>query len=218
MLNYKKFVAEFFEDLKKSNPCFQKQWVLWRKRIKSSQEKELVVISAVLAQRTKWCNVEKSLLNLKKAKLDSLKRIASASKSSKIKNRLQEAIKPSGFYKQKTEYLIELACFILDNYKGINFLEKQPLNYLRSSFLQLRGIGRETADSILLYGLSKPVFVIDEYTKRFLKERKILISNNYEDLRNFFEQNLRKDWRLYQDFHALIVMYGQSMAKRNSKK
>ena len=78
----------------------------------------------------------------------------------------------------------------------------------------MKGVGPETADSILLYALERPVFVIDEYTRRLIKSklyevrlRKIQSGEfSYEKLQKLFEQNLKQDWRLYQDFHALIVI------------
>ena len=98
-------------------------------------------------------------------------------------------------------------------------MAKEPILKLRAELLKLKGVGPETADSILLYALEKPVFVIDEYTRRLLRARglptgglpkgDIARSAKYDDLRELFEKNLPKNWRLYQDFHALIVMEGK---------
>jgi len=76
--------------------------------------------------------------------------------------------------------------------------------------LKLKGIGPETADSILLYALDKPIFVIDEYTRRLVKKHNLADKTNYQFLQKSFEGNLRKDFRLYQDFHALIVINGKN--------
>jgi len=73
----------------------------------------------------------------------------------------------------------------------------------------VKGVGPETADSILLYGLDSPVFVIDEYTRRLVKGRRIASNLNYEYLRKLFETNLPKRFELYQDLHALIVEEGK---------
>jgi len=119
---------------------------------------------------------------------------------------LVSCIRPSGFYKQKGEYLCGLTKFISEKYGSVREMKKQPLPKLRRELLGVKGVGPETADSILLYALDKPVFVIDEYTRRLLRAR----GAKYEDLRNLFEKNLKKDYRLYQDFHALIVIDGKN--------
>jgi endonuclease III-like uncharacterized protein len=75
--------------------------------------------------------------------------------------------------------------------------------------LGLKGIGPETADSILLYGLEKPVFVIDEYSRRLVKKNRLANNYDYHFLQKLFEENLRKNYQLYQDFHALIVIDGK---------
>ena len=187
------------------------QWSFWCKWPKTNREKERIIIEAILTQRTNWKNVELAMANLKKARLDSLRRIL------RNKRRLVLCIKPSGFYKQKSRHLIGLAKFILSQYGGLEKMAKEPILKLRAELLKLKGVGPETADSILLYALEKPVFVIDEYTKRLLNSKfkiqkskfKYLPTAKYEDLQKLFESNLPRDWRLYQDFHALIVIEGK---------
>lgn len=177
-----------------------KGWSIWAKRPKTLKEKEWVLIEAVLAQITSWRNVKLAMGNLEKAEADSLKGVNRLSR-----RKLEELIRPAGFYKQKGEYLLTLLKFVLKQ-GGIKELEKMPIEELRRKLLELKGIGRETADSILLYALEKPVFVIDEYTRRLLKAKKITSEKNYEKLRQLFEKNIPRNWRLYQDFHALIVI------------
>ncbi len=82
---------------------------------------------------------------------------------------------------------------------------------MREELLELKGIGPETADSILLYALDKPVFVIDEYTRRLVKKRGLAKNFSYAFLQKLFEENLKKDFRSYQDFHALIVINGKNL-------
>ena len=89
-------------------------------------------------------------------------------------------------------------------------MKKRDLKELRRKLLELKGIGPETADSILLYGLDKPIFVIDEYTRRLVRKRKLSKNMSYGFLQELFEKNLKKDFRLYQDFHALIVIDGKN--------
>ncbi|OGZ21398.1 MAG: hypothetical protein A3D46_02675 [Candidatus Nealsonbacteria bacterium RIFCSPHIGHO2_02_FULL_43_13] len=83
----------------------------------------------------------------------------------------------------------------------------------RERLLELKGIGPETADSIMLYALDKPVFVIDEYTRRLVKKRSLAKNLSYAFLQKLFERNLKKDFRRYQDFHALIVINGKNKTK-----
>lgn len=83
---------------------------------------------------------------------------------------------------------------------------KLPLSALREKLLALRGVGPETADSILLYALEKPVFVIDEYTRRLIEKEKITEDLRCDSLQNLFQKNLPQRFDLYQDFHALIVI------------
>jgi endonuclease-3 related protein len=179
------------------------QWSLWCKRPKTEREKEEVLMGAILTQRTNWKNVELAINNLKKAKIKSLKDVFQTGEKG-----LAPLIRPSGFYKAKAHYLFHLAKFILKNYRSLERMGKENPAILREKLLKLKGIGFETADSILLYALDKPVFVIDEYTKRLVKKYRIA-SGSYSFLQKLFENNLKKDYRLYQDFHALIVIDGK---------
>jgi endonuclease-3 related protein len=145
-----------------------------------------------------------AIQNLKKAKVCSLKDIVRLSA-----RKVMPLIKPAGFYKTKYHYLLGLAKQIIKSYGGLAKMRKMELKELREELLKLKGIGPETADSILLYALDKPVFVIDEYTKRLIRKRHLAKNLNYNFLQKLFEENLRKDFRLYQDFHALIVIDGK---------
>ena len=122
--------------------------------------------------------------------------------------KLESAIKPSGFYKQKSERLKEFCKFIL-NYKG-NFYKQVK----REELLTIKGIGRETADSILLYACNKPFFIVDNYTRRLLSFINLIKGDeDYDKIQELCESKLPKDTKLYQEFHALIVEEG----KQNNK-
>jgi len=207
-----------YKELKAKYGRPQDQWKLWCKRPKLEKEREEVILGAILTQRTNWKNVELAIGNLKKAKIDSLKNI-----SKTRKRRFASLIKSSGFYKTKAEYLLNLAKYIVKNYGGVAGLKKQNAEKLRKELLKLKGIGPETADSILLYALDKPIFVIDEYTRRLVRKKRLSKNLSYEFLRKLFEQNInkfdsaagsaakiKKDFKLYQDFHALIVIDGKN--------
>ncbi|MDP3052984.1 MAG: endonuclease [bacterium] len=197
-----------YQKLRKKYGHPKGQWVLWCKRPKTNKEREEVIIGAILTQRANWRNAELAMANLKKAKISSLKNIYQL--GLKNKNKLALLIRPSGFYRQKAGYLFGLAKFILKKHGGLKALKKADLNKLREELLKLKGIGPETCDSILLYGLDKPVFVIDEYTRRFAKKNRLTANYDYYFLQKLFEKDLRKDFRLYQDFHALIVIDGKN--------
>lgn len=169
--------------------------------------KELeICVGAILTQNTNWKNVEKALENLIKAKMLSAEKIASANLSL-----LEELVRPSGFYKQKAKRLKEFCRFVVD-FDG-DFYK----NVTREQLLKLNGIGRETADSILLYACSKPVFIIDAYTRRLFSQLGLITGNeNYDELRKMFEERLPRDVELYKEFHALIVEHEKNKKKRNT--
>ena len=204
-MDYKEFIKKLYKELKKKYGRPGGQCKLWCKRPKTEKEREEVIIGAILTQRTNWKNVELAISNLKSAKLNSLKDIY----ESKPK-KLAFLIKPSGFYKTKAQYLLNLAKFIIKDYGGLERMKKVELKELREKLLKLKGIGPETADSILLYALDKPIFVIDEYTRRLVKDYNFADRADYHFLQKLFEENLRKDYCLYQDFHALIVINGKN--------
>jgi endonuclease-3 related protein len=196
---------KLYLELKNKYEKEKEQWSLWCKRKKNKKEREEIIIGAILTQRTNWKNVELALNNLKKANINSLKDICLLGKE-----KLASLIRPSGFYKTKAGYLFDLSCFILKKYGSLDKMKKVDFEILRNELLKLKGIGPETADSILLYALDKPVFVVDEYTRRLVKERRLAKKFSYNFLQNLFEKNIKRDLNLYQDFHALIVTHGKS--------
>ncbi len=200
--------GKLYKELKKKYGRPEGQWGLWRKRPKTESEREEVAMGAVLTQRTNWNNVEMAINNLKRAKMNSLKSIYRLGSKS-----LENLIKPSGFYKAKARCLFNLARFVVENYGSLESAKEAELEELREKLLKLKGIGLETADSILLYSLDKPIFVIDEYTKRLVRERNLASKTDYQFLQRLFEENLERDYLLYQDFHALIVIRGKTRSK-----
>lgn len=204
-----------YEKLKSKHGVPSDQWNLWCKRPKTIAEREEVIIGAILTQNTNWNNVKKAIENLKKAKMLSLVKLKE--KSQKAKEDIEELIKPSGFYKQKAQYLLNLANFLIKSGGVENLLSElinQPItSQLRTNLLNLKGIGPETADSILNYALDKPIFVIDAYTKRIVEKEKISSNLSYDYLQKLFMDNLKCDYALFQDFHALIVIESKKKNK-----
>jgi len=181
-------------------------WKKWCKKQKTKQDREEIALGAILTQRTNWRNVEKALKNLKEARALSIKKIYKIGENIKL---LEKLIKPSGFYKQKARRIYQFCEFIVENHGSLENFFDQDLETCREQLLKISGIGPETADSILLYAGNKPIFMIDEYTRRLVKKRKITNKFSYNHLQQLFQQNLPKDVRIYQDFHAMIVLEGR---------
>lgn len=162
------------------------------------EERFQIAIGAILAQNTTWKNAETALLNLYKAGMLSREKLAEATDFE-----IANLIRPSGYYNQKTRKIKEFVkhCPSMNNGKSVE--------ELRSHLLSIRGLGPETADSIILYAYKKPIFVVDAYTKRFCSAHDLPVSGDYDDYREYFENNLRNDHRIFNEFHALIVKWGQ---------
>ncbi len=168
----------------------QKFWPQWCRRRKTQRDREIIAIGAILTQRTSWHNAELALLNLKKARLLSIRKIAKLDSPEE----LVPLIRVAGFYQSKPKRLWDLC----------RYLEKVKVPQ-REELLKIKGIGPETADTILLYVFDQSTFVIDEYTKRLVKEHRLAKKLDYFYLKTLFEKNLPKNPRVYQDFHALII-------------
>ncbi len=146
-----------------------------------------MIVGAYLTQNTAWTNVEQALANLRKARVLSLKGIRNISLAE-----LEQLIRPAGYFRQKAERIKLFVDFLDRKYKGsLRKLFARPTKELREELLSLKGIGPETADSILLYAGSHPVFVVDAYTRRILERHQILPEiTSYEEIRELFEHAL----------------------------
>lgn len=185
----------------------EKTWTIWRKKNKTSRDREEIALGAILAQATNWRNAETALENLKKQNKCLIQGVYKIGKKN-IK-KLEKIVKPSGFYKQKAERIFLFSKFIIENYGSLTNFLKQGTQESREQLLKISGIGPETADSILLYSGDKMIFVIDEYTRRFVKKYQISNKFSYDELQKLFQKNLPKDIGIYQNFHALIVSHGK---------
>ncbi len=154
-----------------------------------------IIIGAVLTQNTNWANVEKAIANLKKHKLLTLTAMSTADIDT-----VADLIRPSGYYNQKAERLINLSK-ALSGYKTTDNPDE-----FRAFLLSLKGIGPETADSILLYAYGFPYFVVDAYTKRIFDRLGFIKSDSgYHDIQNLFMLHLKPDVQLFNEYHALLV-------------
>ena len=133
--------------------------------------------------------------------------------------KLASLIKPAGYFNVKSKRLKNFTTFLTTHYKGsMSRLEKADMTILREELLNVNGIGPETADSILLYALNKPVFVIDAYTKRVLSRHNIVPGEiEYHELQSLFHNNIKPDVPLYNEYHALLVMLGKDYCKPKPK-
>ena len=151
--------------------------------------------------------------NLKRRKLLTPEKILECRKEL-----LEELIRPAGFYRQKAKYLKNFCNFII-NSGGLENLKRKELETLRGELLKLKGIGKETADSILLYALEKPVFVLDAYTKRLFYRLGILQreKENYEKVREIVEVSFSCEpdrLKTFKEFHALIVEHCKASCRK----
>ncbi len=171
-----------------------------------------IIVGAVLTQNTSWKNVEKAINNLKHhnaLNIDTLYKMD--------RETLASIVKSSGFYNIKSYRLKNIINVIYKEYSS-NIYNLKILNVseIRNRLLDINGIGKETADSIILYALDKPIFVVDVYTKRFLKNHRLYNGQfDYDSVQEFFMKNLPYDTYLFNEFHALIVYLCQNFCKKN---
>ena len=158
-----------------------------------------IILGTILTQNTAWNNVDKALANLRNADLVNPEKILDSEIST-----LETLIRPSGYFRQKAARLKEVA----RNYLEID-ASSLSSEELRCSWLEVNGVGPETADSILLYAYRKPVFVIDNYTKRFCRHFGLKVTGKYEDYQKYFESRLPKEAWLFNEYHALIVRWAK---------
>jgi endonuclease III related protein len=170
-----------------------------------------VMVGAILTQNTSWRNVEKAILKLKGKGVLNPKGIHHLKKP-----QLASLIKSSGYFRIKADRLKSFVDFLFEEYGGeIKKMERERLEELRGKLLQVKGIGPETADSILLYGLKKPIFVVDAYTKRILSRHGVISEKaSYDDVQRLFMEHLPHDEKIFNEYHALLVHLGKNLCKK----
>ena len=182
----------------------------YHKNIKLSEKQKLeICFGAILTQNTNWKNAEKAIAQLNKNNLININGII------KITNEnLARIIKSSGYHNQKAIKLKNFCLFLMNNYnRNLEKLFSNSITKLRNELLSINGIGPETADSIILYAAKKPIFVIDAYAKRIMN-RVGFKENNYDGLQNLFMNNLKKDEKMFNEYHALLVQFGKNICKK----
>jgi len=170
-----------------------------------------MMIGAILTQNTSWNNVEKAIRNLKRRDLLSVEALSDISVPT-----LAEHIRPAGYFNIKAKRLKNLIVFIQEKYEGdLDELFSRDTETIRTELLSVRGIGLETADSMILYGAGRALFVVDTYTHRILSRHNLIGEEAaYYDLQALFMDNLPHEVELFQEFHALIVKTGKDYCRK----
>lgn len=173
-----------------------------------------IITGAILTQNTNWANVEKATANLKSAHLLTPEKLCHLNVS-----KLAELIRPAGYYNIKANRLKSFLTWLFQNYDGqLENLEELDTDRLRAELLAVKGIGRETADSILLYAFGRLTFVVDAYTARVAVRHGLIEPDaDYEQLRELFQSNLPQDSQLFNEYHALLVRLGKEFCRPTAK-
>ena len=173
-----------------------------------------VMVGAILTQNASWKNVEKAIHNLKIYGLLDARKIHELDQDT-----LAMAIKPAGTYNLKAARLKGFVAWFLERFGGdVDRMKQSSPDRLREELLEIKGVGLETADAILLYALEMPVFVVDTYAHRVLTRHDLALEEaTYEDLKEVFERGLPRDPKLYNDVHALIVSVGKEFCRPKAK-
>jgi endonuclease-3 related protein len=168
---------------------------------KNEEQRFEICLGAILTQNTSWTLVEKALINLSTHNCFSINEI-----KQKGKEILKELIRPAGYFNQKADYIFSFIEF----FENLN--NRIPL---REELLAVKGIGNETADSILLYGFKQAEFVVDAYSIRILLNLGLIKEKaSYLEIKDLFEKNLDKDYKLFQEYHALLVEHAKRYYNR----
>jgi len=173
-----------------------------------------VAIGAILTQNTAWANAAKAISRLKQERMLDPVRL-----STLPKQRLATLVRSSGYFNQKAQRLKIFVGYLLEKQRGkIGRMRGLSLNSARRELLELSGIGPETADSILLYALEKPTFVIDAYTRRILARHSLISWDaTYEEIRSLFLKHLPPKSSLFNEYHALLVALGKELCRTHPR-
>jgi len=173
-----------------------------------------IITGAILTQNTSWANVEKAITNLKSANRLTPEKLHHLDLA-----QLAQLIRPAGYYNIKAKRLKNFIDWLFENYQGeLTNLESIDTDQLRAELLAIKGVGRETADSILLYAFDRPIFVVDAYTARIVFRHGLIGPDaDYEQLRELFESSLPADTQLFNEYHALLVRAGKEFCRPKAR-
>jgi endonuclease-3 related protein len=172
-----------------------------------------VILGAILTQNTAWHNATLALRNLRQSGLLSWQGLRRAGLPT-----LEACVRPAGFYRQKARTIRDFADWLSRQHTGsLRRLFSLPAGELRRQLLNLRGLGSETVDAILLYAAQRPLFVADAYTRRVLARHGFVSrAADYHDTQEFLHAHLPREASLFNEFHALLVEVGKKHCKPRS--
>lgn len=173
-----------------------------------------ICAGAILTQNTNWANVEKALANLKRVDGLHVGRLAGMDHA-----RLAELIRPAGYFNVKARRLKNFLSHVHAGWgEDLQAFLDRPVDVLRAELLSISGIGRETADSIILYAAAKPTFVVDAYTCRILRRHGLIgQDDDYESVKDLMESSLPRQVDLWNDYHAQLVATGKEYCRPKAR-
>lgn len=173
-----------------------------------------VCVGAILTQNTNWTNVQRAIANLKSAGCMSVGALHALKPSA-----LAELIRPAGYFNVKAKRLKNfIAAVHAHSAQDLQAFLDRPVAALREALLEIRGVGRETADSIILYAAGKPSFVVDAYTYRILLRHGLISpDDDYEAIKELMESSLPADVALWNDYHAQLVAVGKQYCRPTAR-
>jgi endonuclease-3 related protein len=175
-----------------------------------------VIVGAILTQNTAWSNVEKAIANFAGSSCGSGKLDPQAVLNMDTAE-LIDIIRPAGFFNQKAAYLKAVTAWFAGYDFDVGAVSKLPLEKARAELLLVKGVGKETADSILLYAFGFPTFVVDAYTVRLCERFPIPVGKGYDSVKAYFEEKLPLSEEVYNNFHALIVINAKEHCRKKPK-
>ncbi len=173
-----------------------------------------VMVGAVLTQNTNWQGVEKAIANLKRSGLLAVDKLHTVPT-----DKLARLIRPSGYFNLKASRLKNLIELVVEGYgSDLKAMARVETAQLRKELLAVKGVGPETADSILLYGFHRPIFVVDTYTRRVVGRHGLAEEMaGYRELQEMFMQQLPPDASVFNEYHALLVRVGKLHCQRSPR-
>jgi endonuclease III related protein len=169
-----------------------------------------IILGAMLTQQAPWRSVETAIRNLTDEGIATPKALANADI-----RKIQKAIRPTGFYRQKAKRIKDVARHVAKNYRTVEEMLDKDTHALRDELLSLNGIGKETADDILLYAAGRAIMPIDAYTYRVLSRLGIIGGNeSYDELQEIIHERLPENADDYKEFHALVVEHAKKFCRK----
>ena len=166
-----------------------------------------VIVGAVLTQNTAWRNVERAIAHFGG-------NLSPEAVLNMDMTELTEIIRPAGFFNQKAAYLKAVTAWFAGYNFNVTAVRREPMEKIRTELLATKGVGKETADSILLYAFRFPSFVVDAYTVRLCGRYPLAAGKGYDAVKAYFEANLPESEDVYNQFHAMIVINAKEHCRK----